>query len=79
MKWEPLTDKTVQHLQHRGYTHFVVKNATANEQLETKKDFITLEAVRNVDNELNEVVVISDDTARTFLDSDTIDYYVTYK
>jgi hypothetical protein len=79
MKWMPLTNDTLSQLRRNGYTRLVVKNITPNEQLESEKEFVTLEATRGETGDEENFFDIASELTETFLQSSEADYYVLFK
>ena len=80
MKWVPLNDKTLRQLRQKGYTHLVIKNIANIDELESDKDYVTLEAIICAEETLPpEMFSLTSDLTETFVNSSNADYYVAYK
>jgi len=79
MKWMPLTDDTLQQLRKNGYTHLIVKNITAGERTEIPKEFVTLEAVKDEDDNTHDAYALSSEMTDSLIHSSEADYYVLFR
>ena len=79
MKWVPLTDATISQLRSSGYTHLVVRRFTEIEEVQSEREYITLEAVKNAEQGEMNAIPISLEDPFVLLDKEESSYYVFYK